>query len=142
MPDGALPSFDLAESGFLLAFVRSLSVIALFSAYGTLVFRAFVAPRALDRLSKELAVRVDRRLRNLVWASLGISATALIAWLVTQSGVMADAPDFPATMAAVGPVVSETVFGHVILMQLAALLAIAVIFVTGSSLRRWRATAG
>ncbi|MEI9984950.1 MAG: hypothetical protein WDN69_18135 [Aliidongia sp.] len=33
MPNGALPPFDLAEGGLLLAFVRSLSVMALFSAY-------------------------------------------------------------------------------------------------------------
>jgi len=68
MLNGAVPPFELAEGGLLLAFVRSLSVIALFSMYGALLFRVVVAPHVFVRMAPELAARIDRQLQKLVWA--------------------------------------------------------------------------
>ncbi len=50
MPLGIVPSFDLADGGLMLAIVRSVSVTALFSAYGTVTFRVVVAPHVFRRL--------------------------------------------------------------------------------------------
>jgi putative copper export protein/mono/diheme cytochrome c family protein len=142
MLNGAMPSFDLAEGGLLLAFVRNLSVMALFSAYGTLIFRVFVAPPAFDRMPADQVMPIDRRLRHLVWASLAIDAAALIAWLAIEAGILAEASSLSAALAAIGPVLRETIFGHVVLMQLAAALAVAVALGRGDSKLRRQIAAG
>jgi putative copper export protein/mono/diheme cytochrome c family protein len=142
MPTDAAPFFDLAEGGFVVAFVRSLSVMALFSAYGTLVFRVAVAPPAFGRMAPELVLAIERRLRHLIRASLAVDAVALIAWLVVVAGTLADAPGLAAAFAAVGPVLSHTVFGHLILLQLAALPMMALILGRGTSVLRSRSAAG
>jgi putative copper export protein len=142
MLNEAGPTFDLAEGGLLLAFVRSLSVMALFSAYGALLFRAIVAPRAFDRMPRELVARTDGELRRLIWASLAVEASALIAWLVIEAGVLAEAPNLRASLAAVVPVLSKTTFGHVILMQFAATLATVAALGGGRAMLRWRLAAG
>src|SRR5579863_9103902 len=104
MMNEAIPTFDLAEGGLLLALIRSLSVAALFSAYGALLFRAVVAPRAFDGMAGELVAQTDGELRRLIWASLAIQAFALIAWLVIEAGVLAEAANLRASLAAVVPV--------------------------------------
>jgi putative copper resistance protein D len=142
MLNGATPPFDLAEGGLLLAFVRSVSVMALFSMYGTLLFRAVVATRVFERMSVELVAQVDGQLRRLIWASLAVQAAALVVWLVIEAGVFADAPSLRASLAAIAPVLSKTAFGHVILMQLAAILATVVALGRGGAMLRWRAAAG
>lgn len=142
MLNGAAPPFDLAEGGLLLAFVRSLSVIALFSMYGALLFRVVVAPYAFDRMGPELVIRVDRQLRHLIWVSLAIEAVALNVWLAIEAGVFAEAPSLRASLAAVVPVLSKTAFGHVILMQLATLSATFVALGRGAAMLRWRLAAG
>lgn len=142
MLNGATPPFNLDEGGLLLAFVRSLSVIALFSAYGALLFRVVVAPHAFDRMATEQVVQVDGQFRRLIWVSLAIEAVALVAWLVIEAGVFAEAPNLRASLAAVAPVLSKTMFGHVILMQLAVLFATVVALGRGGVILRWRAAAG
>jgi len=142
MLNGTLPSFDLAEGGLLVAFVRSLSVMALFSAYGTLVFRVAVAPAAFDRMAPEGVAALDRRLLRLIWASLALDAVALAAWLVIVAGILAEASSVAAAVAAIGPVLAHTVFGHVVLLQLAAVPAMALVVGGGRSVLRSRAAAG
>jgi putative copper resistance protein D len=142
MPLGIVPSFDLADGGLMLAVVRSMSVTALFSAYGTVTFRVVVAPHVFRRLPAEAAARIDRRLRHLIQASLGIDAAALVTWLVIEAGVMADAADLSVSLAAVGPVLSETLFGHVILLQIAATAGLALTLAQGAGRLRWAAALG
>jgi putative copper export protein/mono/diheme cytochrome c family protein len=125
MLNGALPNFDLAEGGLLLALLRSLSVASLFSAYGTLVFRAVVAPKTYARMAPEEAGRIDRRLRRLVGASLAVQAVALLAWLVVEAGIIAGADSLAERVAALMPVLETTLFGHVVLLQLAGVAAVA-----------------
>src|SRR5579859_1855374 len=142
MLESAVPAFDLAEGGLPLAFVRSLSVMALFSAYGTLVFRVFVAPRAAGRMAPEEASGIDRRLHRLVLASLAVDAAALVVWLVAEAGILADATSFADRLAALRPVLSATEFGHLILLQLAAALATALVLGRSAGPFRIRVAAG
>ncbi len=142
MLNGAAPPFDLAEGGVWLAFVRSLSVVAVFSAYGALLFRAAVAPYAYDRMDADPVARVDRQFRRLIWVSLAVAAFALLVWLVIEAGVFANAETLRASLAAVGPVLSKTAFGHAILLQLAALLATALVLGRSDTTPRRRAAAG
>jgi putative copper resistance protein D len=141
MLNGSVPLLDLAEGGLLLAFIRSLSVIALFSIYGTLLFRVVVAPRAFGRMSVELGARIQGQLLRLIWISLAIEALALVVWLVIEAGIFVEAPSLRATLIAVWPVLSKTAFGHVMLMQLAALLATIAVLGRGLDMLRWRLAA-
>ncbi|HVJ55638.1 MAG TPA: CopD family protein [Aliidongia sp.] len=141
MPNGMSIPFDLAEGGLLLAFIRGLSVTALFSAFGTLLFGALVAPRAFVRMEPDNAARIERVLKRLVWASLAVETAALIAWLVVESGLLADATDLEGSFAAVGPVLSETAFGHLVALQLAVIPVIAAALAGGGRFR-WPAAAG
>jgi len=60
---------------------------------------------------------------------------------VIEAGVFADARSLRASLVAVAPVLSRTAFGHVILMQLAALLATIVALGRGAAVLRWRLAA-
>ena len=125
MLNGALPSFDLAEGGLPLALLRSLSVAALFSAYGTLLFRAVVAPKAYEKMAAAEVRRIDLRLRRLAGTSLAVQAVALLAWLVVEAGIIAGADSLQERLAALLPVLETTLFGHVMLLQLAGVVAVA-----------------
>ena len=141
MLNGALPFFTLAECGVPLILVRSLSVAALFSAYGTLVFRAVVVPRCVQRLPADQRSAIDRMLRHLVWGSLAVDLLALAAWLIAEAGVLAEAGDPAGALAAVWPVATDTTFGYLLLAQLAAVPLVALALGRGGSEPRWRAAA-
>ena len=138
MLNGALPAFSLAEGGLPLVLIRALAVAALFSAYGTLVFRAVVVPRCLGRMAADQKSAIDRMLRRLVWCSLAVELVALAAWLVAEAGVLAEAGD---PVAAVWPVATDTTFGHIVLLQLATVPLVALALGLGRSERRWRVAA-
>ena len=133
-----MPTFDI-EGGLLLALVRGAWDAALLSLLGTLAFRVLVAPQTLARAGEEVSARVHRVLGGLGWWSLGAAGPALLAWGWLQSAEIAGKGDLAALLA----VGSGTVFGHVVLLQLAGLCVTAGLLGLGRSARArpWAALA-
>ncbi len=140
MLNGALPSFDLADGGVALALLRALVVLALFSATGTIFFRVLAAPDALGRMPAEIAARVEIMLRRLVRISLAVHLAALLAWLVAEAGLLADAESVGAAFAALPVVLERTEFGHLMLLQASAAVIVAALY--GGGRRRLQVAAG
>jgi putative copper export protein/mono/diheme cytochrome c family protein len=128
MLNGSLPPFDLAEGGIWLVLARSVTVVALLSAYGTLLFRAWVVRSAV----------IDRNLVRLVRASLAVQAIGLIIWLSIQTAALSDAPSWGAALSQLAPVAFDTEFGRVCLVQL--LVCFGLLAVLGAG--RWQVGAG
>jgi putative copper export protein/mono/diheme cytochrome c family protein len=117
-----LPPFD-PDGGILLALVRGVAVAALLSAFGTVVFRSVVAPRAFDRMPDAAAAAIERRLLWVAQLSIVAGLLGLLAWLALQAADMADAASLAQTVAAMPAVVTATDFGHLVLAEIAVLLA-------------------
>lgn len=133
--DGAgLPAFDI-DGGVLLAVTRGLWVAALFSVFGALLFRAVVASPVLRQIGGDAGF--ERQWRALFWSSWAVAVAAAFAWLVLQAASLADANGVRAALSAVPDVVSDTRFGHVLLLQ-AGFLLLAVLAAASRTL--WLAT--
>ena len=112
----------MPEGGFALALIRGLTVAALLSAFGCLVFRLVVLPRVIARVPA--ARGTDPALRTLAQRSLAAAVPLLLAWSVLQAAELAQTGPHLVRIAAAWPVVvASTVFGHVWLAQLAAVVA-------------------
>ncbi|MFL5333379.1 MAG: CopD family protein, partial [Geminicoccaceae bacterium] len=129
-------AFEL-EGGIALALARGLSVAALLSAYGALLFRVTVAPPVLDRMG---VGEFDRRWRILFWGSWSAVIIATLAWLALQAASMASAQDVLETASAIPTVLADTSFGHLLLLRLLVLLVAALVLGRGGRLRLWVAT--
>ncbi len=121
-----VPPFDL-QGGASLAIARGIAVAGLLSVFGTLAFRNLVLPKALARARAELAAAIKRRLVLLAQASVAATFAATLAWLVVESANMADADSLAAAFAAVPTVLKATTFGHVVTLQLLALVLLAAV---------------
>lgn len=119
-------SFTL-EGGLPLMLARTVSVAALLSTFGTLVFQNYVVPRIHDRMAAEITVRIDHNLRLLTRVSITTASLATFAWLVLQAADMADASSVAEIATAVPVVARGTAFGHLIIIQLAVLLTLAAV---------------
>jgi putative copper export protein/mono/diheme cytochrome c family protein len=119
-----LPPFDL-QGGAMLAVARDASVTALLSAFGTVVFRALVAPKAFGRMTPEVEAAVKRVLHWLAQASVVTAILGTVFWLLVQAATMADADSLRETFAAAPTVLRKTAFGHVVVLQLSALVLVA-----------------
>lgn len=141
MFNGAVPPFGM-EGGIALVLARGLTVVALLSAFGTLVFHIFVLPRALEYAPPDIAAGIERRLLRLVRGGLGLTLVGMAGWLVQQAGNMAGTHGLASGIAAVPTVLTKTFFGHLLAAQgvgsLAALLALG----QGQRPIRWRIAAG
>ncbi len=111
------------EGGAILVLARSLAVGALLSVFGTLVFRVWVAPRALARMDDAAAVRVGRVLLWLTRCGFALAVAAMLVWVVAQAADMASAHTMSRLAAALPVVVRATLFGRLATIQAAALLA-------------------
>ena len=113
------------DGGWPLVVARSLSVAALLSAFGALLFRAVVLPKLAARVAPEIA---DRRIVGLATTSLVAAIPLLLAWAVLQSADLAQTGrDLRALAASVPNVLGATAFGHVWLAQTAAVIVSLVI---------------
>ncbi len=133
-----LPPFDL-QGGLPLAAARCASVAGLLSVFGALTFRVVVAPRALAHAPAEVARTTARRLMRISQLSLVAAVLGTAVWLLVQSAVMSDAESLAEALAAVPTVLGKTAFGHVVALQLVALLATALVLGRRDTLRRQRA---
>ncbi len=134
-----MPAFDI-EGGLLLALSRGLWDMALLSSVGTLAFWVFVAPRALARAGADVAGTVGRVLLRLSRASVALALAALLAWLLLESAQIAGSGGV--SVVATGQILLETTFGHIVLLQLAALAATAAVLGRGRTAARRRSAAG
>ena len=123
MSSGPAPFFDLGEGGLPLALVQGLSVAALFSAFGALLFLAFLAPSVFTGMAPQEQVTVTRPCLRLARLSLLFAVLAELAWLVMESATLAGAADLSQASLAVPAVVSDTEFGHLVVAQILLLIA-------------------
>ncbi len=131
-----MPAFEI-EDGLLLTLARGLSVAALLSVFGVLLFRTAVAPAALPRMPDDGLFL--RRWRLLFWSSWCAAILATLVWLALQVASMADADSLSAAASAIPTVLLDTSFGHVLLLRLVILALLAPVF--GLTQRRlWLAT--
>ena len=105
-----------------LAVLRGGHLVALASLFGTLVSLALVAPAGLCE-GRTAAPAVRARLVRLAKQSDGLALLIGTGWVVLQAAVMAGATSFSGTLAALGTVLPNTRFGHVVLVRAALLLA-------------------
>jgi putative copper export protein/mono/diheme cytochrome c family protein len=128
-----MPPVDL-QGGWPLAAARGTMVTALLSVFGALVFQLLVLPRMPD-----VALAAYRRWHaRLVRVSAGLAIAGALAWGYLQSATMADAANLAQGLAALPNVLTRTLFGHVLLLQLAALVALAVLLGGRTAERRAR----
>jgi putative copper export protein/mono/diheme cytochrome c family protein len=133
-----LPFFDL-QGGLAIVVVRAVMVTAVLSVFGTMVFRTIVAPKVFARMDAAEIADAKRQMLILAQASVAAALIGACLWLVTQAATMADAESVQEALAAVPKVLSDTIFGHVIALQMAALLILALTL--GIRDRTWRARA-
>ena len=106
------------DGGWPLALARGLSVAALLSSFGALIFRGIVLPRVAARVETEGAARHVLRLAR--WSLVAV-LPLLLAWAALQTADFAGAGrQLGPMVAAVPDVIFGTVFGHVWLAQCAA----------------------
>jgi putative copper resistance protein D len=119
-----LASFAI-EGGLPLVLARGVAVAGLFSVFGSVLARAAVMRPVLAQLGPGTVQLVERRWRRLVWTSCVVAAVALGTWAWLVAGTFADTPGLAATAATVPVLLHETVFGHIVLLQVGALVLVA-----------------
>src|SRR5690348_14068565 len=95
----------------LLALVRALHLAASLSLFGTLLFRAVIAPPVLARAPQPSATGLAARLARLASGSLAIALGAILPWLPLQAAAMSGAETLGDALSAVGPTLLSTNFG-------------------------------
>ena len=120
-------------SHVVLAVLRGGHLLALASAFGTLVSLALVAPAGL-REGGAAAPVARARLVRLARRSAGLALLIGAGWVVLQVAVMAGATSVSEILATLGLVLFNTRFGHLVLVR-AALLLVAFPLLGGYS---WR----
>ena len=114
------------EGSWLLVLLRGLAVAALLLAFGALVFQAVVLPRVVARVPD--AARFGGTVSWLARVMLGLAVPLLVGWGAAQTFAFAgpglDAHGF---MLAWPTVLTGTLFGRLLLGQLAAAMAAGVL---------------
>jgi copper resistance protein D len=126
------------DGGPALVLARGLAVAFLLSVSGTLTFRAVVLPRALARLSPEETRPVERALLRWCQASLLAAALGLCAWLAVLTAHLANPDTLGDWAADLGPVLTETSFGRVALLQFLLLIAAGIVLGRTTDAAHWR----
>ena len=118
-----MPPFDLSDSGGIgLVLLRGLSDLSCLGLFGTAVLRLWVAPAGLALMPPAAAARGARMLRRVTRAASGAALISLALWLVFTARALADTTSLQGTLAAIGIVLRDTSFGHVVMAQGLALL--------------------
>ena len=133
-----LPPFDL-QGGAALVAARGAAVTGLLSAFGTIAFRVLVAPKPFVQMQPARADAAKIQLLWLAQLSLAVSLAGTMAWLLVQAADMADAGSIAAAFAALPVVLAKTSFGHVVVLQAAALLILSAVLGWRDRMPRQRA---
>lgn len=104
----------------VLTAARGVQIAASLSAFGTAVFWSSVASPILQ--ADGACARIEIGFRRLFRASLAAALGAALVWLVAQTAFLADAESMSDVAAAIGPVLADTHFGHVLDARLLLLL--------------------
>jgi putative copper export protein/mono/diheme cytochrome c family protein len=121
-----VPPIDL-QGGLPLAAARAAMVMALLSVFGALVFRVRVAPRALPLMLDTSLAAYLRWHATVIRVCLGAAILCAFLWAAVQTAAMADAETIGQTLTALPDVLTRTLFGHVMMLQLSALFALAML---------------
>ncbi len=132
-----MPVF-VPDGGPALVLARGLAVAFLLSVSGTLTFRVVVAPHALARLSPEVVAPVERGLLRWCRAGLLFAALGLCAWLGVLTVYLANPATAGAWLGDLGPVLIDTSFGHVALLQFILLAITGAVLGGRPGTMRWR----
>ncbi len=124
-----LPPFEIA-GGLPTALARGLSVAGLFSVFGATLARQVTMRPALVRAGPE-AVTTLRRWRTLVGLSFALAVLASGAWTWLIAATLANGPGFASTAATAWILLRTTDYGHVVLLQWAALALAALALALG-----------
>lgn len=108
-----MPEFDV-EGGLGLALVRGVVVAAMLSVFGAALLRTLLPAEA---------GMFQRRWSWLFWSSWAAAMLGILAWLVLEAASIADADGIAGALAVAPGIATGTSFGHVVLMQGAALAA-------------------
>ena len=127
----------MGAEGATLALLRGFHLVALASLFGTLVSLAVVAPAGL-REAGPAATPARARLVTLARWSIRLALALGIGWMLAETATIAGADSVGSTVAALGTVLRETRFGHLILLRLLLLL----LTVPFLGRRGWRLVAG
>ena len=117
-----LPPFAL-EGGLPLALARGMSVAGLFSVFGSALARVAVMPPALARPGPAQAL--ERSWQRLIWASLVVAVLASATWTWLVAGTLADTASVGEAAATLPTLMRYTAFGHVVILQVGALVLVA-----------------
>jgi putative copper resistance protein D len=112
------------EGGLPLSLARASCVAGQLSLFGVLAFRTLVAPRLLPRADQTEAARIRRHLLRLAQLSAETALIGLLLWLALQTADLASTSSLPQTLTEVPVVLTSTTFGHIVVLQFLALLAI------------------
>jgi putative copper resistance protein D len=118
-----VPAFGLGSFGLGLALIQAAMLACLFCGFGALLFLAAVAPPALAAMDAPARRAAAGRCIRLARFSLLLAALTGCAWLVRETAVMAEAATPGGALDALPAVISATLFGHVLLAQILAVLA-------------------
>jgi len=113
----------MSATTIALAALRGAHVAALLSLFGTLVFRAVVAPAALAA-APAVGPAVRTRVLRIGWVSALLALGFGAAWLVLQAAVIAGADTVGETLSVLPVVAVDTQFGRLVLLRLSLLLAV------------------
>ena len=112
------------EGGLLLSVARAWAVAGEISLFGTLTFGLFVLPRALRGADATVADGARSTLLRLARVSVVGALIGAGLWLVAQTADLSSATSLIAALDAVPDVLATTAFGHVLALQVLALLAV------------------
>jgi len=133
---GAMPIFE-PDGGPALVLARWLAVAFILSVAGTATFRAVVLSRTLGRMTPVVAGRIERALARWLRASALGAAVGLLAWLFSLTADLASPGSIADWASGLWAVLSDTDFGHVLLLQAALLAGAVAILGRRTSILRW-----
>jgi copper resistance protein D len=131
---------EAAELGLTVA--RGVQMAASLSAFGVAVFWSAVAPPVLAAADGATRSRIEAGFGRLFRASLAIAVAAGLVWLLAQAAFMAEADSMSDAAAAIGPVFTDTHFGHILGARLILLAFSASVLGNGSNGGRRALAAG
>jgi putative copper export protein/mono/diheme cytochrome c family protein len=108
----------------VLALARGAHVAALASLFGTLVSLALVAPAGLREAGEPHATTARHRLACLAQWSDGLALLLGVAWLLLETATIAGAATLDPTFGAVWIVLTDTRFGHLMLLRFGLLVLV------------------
>ena len=126
------------DGGAALVLARGFAVAFLLSAFGTLVFRMAVVPRAFGGMTLDAIAAVERWLLRWTRLSLLLAGLGLCAWGAVLTRYLAGPEAIGAWAGSAGEVLADTSFGHVWSLQILLLAATGAMLSRNPGVVRWR----